>query len=95
MQKYLIKNIGIVNEGHIQTADVLIAGERIEKIDAVIGLKNGNYTEIIGEGKYLFPGCIDDQVHFREPGLTYPCKRNNWPAMYFWQFHISAPAVPV
>src|ERR1051326_4425480 len=71
MQKYLIKNIGIVNEGNIKTSDVLISGERIEKIDTQIILKNTNYTEINGEGKYLFPGCIDDQVHFREPGLTH------------------------
>ena len=71
MQKYLIKNIDIVNEGQIQTADVLIAGERIEKIQTRITLNNTNYIEITGEGKYLFPGCIDDQVHFREPGLTH------------------------
>ena len=71
MKKYLIKNIAIVNEGAIQTADLLISGERIEKVGNNISLKNGNYIEINGEGKYLFPGCIDDQVHFREPGLTH------------------------
>lgn len=71
MQKYLIKNINIVNEGSIQTADVLISNERIEKIQPQIsGVKMG-YQEINGEGKYLLPGCIDDQVHFREPGLTH------------------------
>ncbi|MEO7922696.1 MAG: amidohydrolase family protein [Chitinophagaceae bacterium] len=68
MQKYLIKNIQVVNEGHIKTADVLITGGRIEKISGQI---NGNAKEIDGERKYLFPGCIDDQVHFREPGLTH------------------------
>ena len=68
MQKYLIKNIQVVNEGSITTADVLINKGRIEKIAASI---NVNATEINGEGKYLFPGCIDDQVHFREPGLTH------------------------
>lgn len=68
MQKYLIKNIRVVNEGSITTADVLINKGRIEKIAASI---NTNATEINGEGKYLFPGCIDDQVHFREPGLTH------------------------
>jgi len=75
MQKYLIKNINLVNEGRIQTSDVLISNERIEKIEARITrtpLATGaNYLEINGEGKYLLPGCIDDQVHFREPGLTH------------------------
>ena len=68
MQKYLIKNIQVVNEGVIKTADVLIANGRIEKIAAQIDVAA---TEINGEGKYLLPGCIDDQVHFREPGLTH------------------------
>ncbi len=68
MQKYLIKNIQVVNEGHIQTADLLITDGRIERIAPVIDAKA---IEINGEGKYLFPGCIDDQVHFREPGLTH------------------------
>ena len=71
MQKYLIKNINIVNEGRIQTGDVLIAQERIERIDSRIARVDSHYTEINGEGKYLLPGCIDDQVHFREPGLTH------------------------
>lgn len=71
MQKYLIKNINIVNENKITTADVLIDGERIEKIAPQINLEGSNYTEINGEGKYLMPGVIDDQVHFREPGLTH------------------------
>jgi len=75
MQKYLIKNINLVNEGRIETADVLISNERIEKIGAQINRNpvtvGANYTEIHGEGKYLLPGCIDDQVHFREPGLTH------------------------
>lgn len=68
MQKYLIKNIAVVNEGRIITADVLIKNGRIEKIAPQI---NKDGIEINGEGKYLFPGCIDDQVHFREPGLTH------------------------
>ncbi|MGZ8545577.1 MAG: dihydroorotase [Flavisolibacter sp.] len=71
MQKYLIKNINIVNEGRIQAGDVLLAGERIERIAGQITAADGNITEINGEGKYLLPGCIDDQVHFREPGLTH------------------------
>src|SRR6188508_1315446 len=68
MQKYLIKGIQVVNEGRIITADLLINRGRIEQIGSSI---NVNAKEIIGEGKYLFPGCIDDQVHFREPGLTH------------------------
>jgi dihydroorotase len=71
MQKYLIKNIQVVNEGVIKTADVLIANGRIEKIESRTNRINSDFTEINGEGKYLFPGCIDDQVHFREPGLTH------------------------
>ena len=70
MQKYLFKNIQVVNEGKIQVADVLVKDERIERIDSSIDSK-GRVTEIEGDGKYLFPGVIDDQVHFREPGLTH------------------------
>lgn len=70
MQKYLIKNINTVNEGTIHVTDVLIANERIEKIAPNISV-NHQCIEINGEGKYLLPGCIDDQVHFREPGLTH------------------------
>ena len=68
MQIYLIKNIQVVNEGEIKTADVLIKNGRIEKIGS--GLSSPG-IEINGEGKYLLPGAIDDQVHFREPGLTH------------------------
>ena len=68
MSTYLIKNIQLVNEGRIITSDLLIRKNRIEKIAPNI---NVSATEINGEGKYLFPGCIDDQVHFREPGLTH------------------------
>jgi dihydroorotase len=68
MQKYLIKHIQVVNEGRIHTADVLINNGRIEKIAPQVDTLA---KEIDGEGKYLFPGCIDDQVHFREPGLTH------------------------
>ncbi|MBS1510174.1 MAG: dihydroorotase [Bacteroidetes bacterium] len=70
MQKYLFKNIQVVNEGKITAADVLTNGQHIERIDSVIS-PAGNVTEINGEGKHLFPGVIDDQVHFREPGLTH------------------------
>jgi dihydroorotase len=70
MQKYLIKNIRLVNEGTITLADVLIHKERIEKIGSNISVE-GAVVEIDGDGKYLLPGAIDDQVHFREPGLTH------------------------
>src|SRR5918995_705721 len=70
MQIYLIKNIQVVNEGRIQTADVLIKNGRIEKINSAI-THDSNVVTINGEGKYLLPGVIDDQVHFREPGLTH------------------------
>ncbi len=70
MQKYLFKNIRVVNEGKILACDVLTNGERIEKLAPRIEVKE-KVTEINGQGKYLFPGVIDDQVHFREPGLTH------------------------
>jgi dihydroorotase len=70
MQNYLIKNIQIVNEGSIQEGDVLIRNGRIEKIGSRIEA-NFQVEEIDGTGKHLLPGCIDDQVHFREPGLTH------------------------
>ena len=70
MQKYLFKNILVVNEGNIRSLDVLTNGERIEKIAPSIETKH-RVVEINGEGKHLFPGVIDDQVHFREPGLTH------------------------
>ncbi|MBP7558193.1 MAG: amidohydrolase family protein, partial [Chitinophagaceae bacterium] len=71
MQIYLIKNIQIVNEGSIQAADVLISNGRIDKIGQNLDVAGKACTEINGEGLYLLPGVIDDQVHFREPGLTH------------------------
>jgi dihydroorotase len=70
MQNYLIKNISIVNEGKTVISDLLIKNGRIEKIGAGIGSLSA-VSEINGDGKYLLPGAIDDQVHFREPGLTH------------------------
>jgi len=70
MQKYLFKNIQVVNEGKTITADVLTNGERIKKIAACIDTLT-NVTVIDGEGKMLLPGIIDNHVHFREPGLEY------------------------
>lgn len=69
MQTFLIKEINIVNEGEIRNADILISNGRIEKINGSIS--HANAVEINGAGKYLLPGVIDDQVHFREPGLTH------------------------
>ena len=65
----LIVNAKIVNEGKVMGADVLIRGERIEKIGAT--LSSNNATVIDAGGNHLLPGAIDDQVHFREPGLTH------------------------
>lgn len=69
MSTLLIKNAQVVNEGTIQTLDLLVKNGRIEKIapqiDAIVD------REINAEGLHLLPGLIDDQVHFREPGLTY------------------------
>ena len=69
VQKTLITNARLINEGEIREADVLIAGERIEKIASGIEAAE-NYRIIDAAGKYLIPGMIDDQVHFREPGMT-------------------------
>lgn len=69
MAKYIIKSAIIVNEGKQQTADVYINNQRIEKIGQNLSVNGAQ--EINAEGKYLFPGFIDDQVHFREPGLTH------------------------
>ena len=69
MQKILISNARLVNEGEIRDADVLIAGERIEKIATGIAAEEGVHV-IDAAGSYLIPGMIDDQVHFREPGMA-------------------------
>ncbi len=70
MQIYLLKNISVVNEGSITIMDLLIKNGRIEKIGKNLSAKE-KCIEINGEGKHLLPGVIDDQVHFREPGLTH------------------------
>ncbi|KQS35863.1 dihydroorotase [Pedobacter sp. Leaf194] len=69
MNSYLIKAATIVNEGQKFVADVLIKNGFIEKIGQNISAEDT--TEINAEGQYLLPGMIDDQVHFREPGLTH------------------------
>ncbi len=69
MQSYLIKNAQVVNENKIESKDILIKNRRFEKIENQISTKE-NHIEINAEGLHLLPGLIDDQVHFREPGLT-------------------------
>ena len=68
-KKYLLKSGTIINEGKEYISDLLIINDRIEKIQDNISDKGA--TEINCDGKYIFPGIIDDQVHFREPGLTH------------------------
>lgn len=70
MKSTIIKNATIVNEGQRINGDVLIKNGRIEQIASNIDRKE-NLTEINAEGMLLVPGAIDDQVHFREPGLTH------------------------
>lgn len=69
MRKLLITNARLINEGEIRDTDVLVKGERIEKIARSI--TPGEDVQVLdANGKYLIPGMIDDQVHFREPGMT-------------------------
>lgn len=69
MKDLLIKNARIVNRGKIMEGDILIHNERIEKIDK--NIDQDAKRVIDAAGRYVMPGVIDDQVHFREPGLTY------------------------
>jgi dihydroorotase len=69
MTSTLIRNAFVVNEGATEIKDVLIENGIISKIGESIA--GENHTVIDGTGKYLIPGLIDDQVHFREPGLTH------------------------
>jgi dihydroorotase len=70
MHPILIKNAKIVNEGNILQGDVLIVNDSIAEIGS-ISAKTGDTKIIDADGHYLIPGMIDDQVHFREPGLTH------------------------
>ena len=67
--KTIIKNVTIINEGKSIEGDLLMSNGKIEKIAPIIDTSNA--VEVDGTGKWLMPGIIDDQVHFREPGLTY------------------------
>jgi len=69
MSSILIKSATIVNENIQFIADILVKDGLIDRIDKQIDVKADR--EINADGLYLFPGCIDDQVHFREPGLTH------------------------
>src|SRR5690606_34130400 len=69
MSRILIKNASIVNEGQRYRSDLLINNGIIEKIDGEINTMADR--EINAEGLHVLPGLIDDQVHFREPGLTH------------------------
>ena len=71
MNRVLIKNAKIVNEGIVFEGDVLIEDEFIVEIAETISVKSPSTQIIDAEGNYLIPGMIDDQVHFREPGLTH------------------------
>lgn len=71
MNRILIKNAKIVNEGSIFEGDVLIENDLIVEVADSISLKTSDCKVIDAEGSYLMPGAIDDQVHFREPGLTH------------------------
>ena len=71
MNRILIKNAKIVNEGSIFEGDVLIENDLIVEVADSISLKSSDCKVIDAEGNYLIPGAIDDQVHFREPGLTH------------------------
>ncbi len=69
MKSILIKQATLINEGKSRVQDVLIKGERIERIDDNISAENAEIID--AQGLMLIPGAIDDQVHFREPGLTH------------------------
>lgn len=71
MNTVLIKNAQIVNEGKVEQGDVLIEGDRIVEVGGVWSAKSSQTKVIDADGQYLLPGMIDDQVHFREPGLTH------------------------
>ena len=70
MTSLLITNAHVVNEGQIQQLDVFVANGRIEKVGADLSSLAADRV-IDAQGKHLLPGMIDDQVHFREPGLTH------------------------
>lgn len=68
--KTLFKNISLVSHEGITVTDVLFENEKVAKIGSNISV-DGNFDEVDGEEKYLLPGMIDDQVHFRDPGFSH------------------------
>ncbi len=70
MNKTIIRNASLINEGEIYQADVQLEGQFIARIERN-GISAGQGREVDAEGCFLIPGVIDDQVHFREPGLTH------------------------
>ena len=76
MSKILITNAKIINEGEIFESDLLIKNDIIFKICKNIKAEH-DYKVIDAKGKILIPGVIDDQVHFREPGLTHKATINS------------------
>jgi len=71
MNKFVIKNARIVNEGRTFNATVFISDAHIERVTEDEQFDTSGYTVIDGTGKYLFPGVIDTHVHFRDPGLLH------------------------
>lgn len=69
MDRTILKNATIVNEGHVYTGDILLEDRFIQKLDSHIIANGAKVIDV--QGKYVIPGVIDDQVHFREPGLTH------------------------
>ena len=69
MSSYLLKNGTVVNEGSSEQLDLLIKKNRIDQIGKNLSDESAEVIDL--EGKLILPGCIDDQVHFREPGLTH------------------------
>ena len=68
MYDLILKNGTLINEGRIFESDIAIKGDRIEKIASSIDAESKSTVDL--KGKYVIPGLIDDQVHFREPGST-------------------------
>jgi len=71
MNQILIKNARLINEGKIVSSDIFIENEMIKEVSSSISLKSSSVQIIDAENNFVIPGIIDDQVHFREPGLTH------------------------
>ncbi len=69
MQDLILKNCKVVNENRIIESDIAIKNDRIEQVATSIDVESKEIIDL--DGKFVIPGLIDDQVHFREPGLTH------------------------